>query len=164
MIWRLSERVWWGNWESPYDQASEEVESALCVAYNPAMPLSAWDMRFRRDGRVRPVLWLGAADEQAVPRSYFRGIIDWTSTCLANDWFPTLVYCNAGQNRSPTAAICMEAMLSGRNPLEVLQDARRNHRADIAESQIGADGISGYHYQMMKIANTLYPFQVGVGG
>lgn len=127
MIWKLSNKIWWGNCES----VNEEVPACyLCVADNLHDISKEKHDPFRREAGRVPYFRLPWDENQDVDYMYVSNFKKILLFIDSNHWFPILIYCRAGQVRSPAAAVFSATYLEKIN-LEHCKKAAYRLRPDI---------------------------------
>ncbi len=121
MIWKLSDRVWFGDKPSPVEAIPLGVKAIVCVAHSLRRPY--WEDL----GRLPWNVWyfrMAMPDLQAPDEGYIEALEEVISRCGNAGKLPILCHCRAGGHRGPTAAVFAEWVLSGRVK-QVLFDALR---------------------------------------
>lgn len=118
MIHKLTEQVWWGNWQAP----TECIGKIGCII-NVAHSFS------RRRGRnlywanLERVQWevlyfrFAKKDRQDIDDNYAAAVASAVDTAKLLGKFPILTHCQMGGHRGPTSAIFAAWHLAGRSRL-----------------------------------------------
>lgn len=127
MIWKLSDRVWWGDHECQHHPDMDRVRAILNVAHN----LDDVGYRTSMFDPLVPYFRLALDDDSVLSDVYYKSLLRIIELVGENKWFPFLVHCRAGQHRSPNVAVVSECIFSYLPWEEVMANAKRL-RGDIA--------------------------------
>lgn len=121
MIWRLSEKMWWGD-VAALGECGLSAKAVLNVSQNQRE--NYWG-EFAKLPQAVPYFRLGRDDVDPVNDEYMGAVIAVLRIVESRNWFPLLVHCVAGHHRSPAVAIVAEHLFSG----EPLADVRARAKA-----------------------------------
>ncbi len=115
MIYKLTDQVWWGNWESPVE-AGRQVKCIINVAHS----FSRRRGRNAYWARLEQVPWtniyfrLALKDRMDVTPQYMNALAAAVDSAVHLDSLPILTHCQMGGHRGPTSAIFVAWHLDGR--------------------------------------------------
>lgn len=125
MIWKLTDKVWWGN----ADALAEERPSCYLAVGGNLENLPVQFTPLNVPEKI-PYLRLATPDHEKVSEKYFHTLMD--LMCLVirkHDWLPVLVHCRAGQQRSACVAAVFASYIHN-EPLDKMIRRVRELRAD----------------------------------
>jgi len=115
MIYKLTEQVWWGNWESPVE-AGRDVRCIINVAHS----FSRRRGRNAYWARQEQVPWetitfrFAKKDRMDVTPEYLAAIASAVDSAVLLGKLPILTHCQMGGHRGPTTALFVAWHLAGR--------------------------------------------------
>ncbi len=115
MIYKLTDKVWWGNWESPVE-AGREVRCIINVAHS----FSRRRGRNAYWARMEQVPWdtitfrFAKKDRMDVTPEYLSWLAAAADIAVQGGKLPILTHCQMGGHRGPTSAIFVAWHLDGR--------------------------------------------------
>lgn len=145
MIYKLTDKVWWGNWEGPFECIGQ-VQTIINVAhhFSPRRGRSKyWAMLEKIPHEVFYVR-LAKKDRQDIDREYFRAFRNVVFHARDMGKLPILTHCQMGGHRGPTSAIVAAWLLDG-GTAEVLD---RLHKRALELFPKLANGSNYYHSSM----------------
>lgn len=127
-IWKLTDRVCWGNAEALASPTIWAYRCILAVGGNlENLPLSNTPLAVPEK---IPYLRMAWPDTESPPREYWQRLKSLIGFIRDQDLLPVLVHCRAGQMRSPAVA-ALAAHLVGEGELSVMLDRCRSLRRDV---------------------------------
>lgn len=117
MLIKLSDKVWYGNWEAPFECA-KEVGSVINVAHHFRASRGRdkyWD-NLKHIPHTVPLFRLSLRDKDTFTDQYARSMMQILDVINQMGAFPLLAHCQMGGHRGPSAAVFAEWYWSGRNP------------------------------------------------
>lgn len=113
MIYRLSDKIWWGNWQAPAEACAEGTPPAVVVNVAHSLRRSYW-----RSLAVLPreTLYYRFArhdDTEVNGGNYLQLLTSVIRGAMRDGRFPILVHCRVGRHRSPATAIFFEMVRNG---------------------------------------------------
>ena len=115
MIYKLTDKVWWGNWQAPVECVGQ-VGTIINVAHS----FSARRGRNLYWANLEKVRWdvlyfrLAKKDRQDIDAKYAAALAKAVDAAMLLDKLPILTHCQMGGHRGPTSAIFAAWHLSGR--------------------------------------------------
>lgn len=123
MIWKLTDKVWWGNAEALSEVYAQGVRCVLAVGGNIAdKPLGCTPLGV--DEKI-PYLRVAWPDHEPPPAEYLGLLLDVVGVVRRLELFPLLVHCRAGQMRSPLVAAIATHQVHGGEFADILAEVRR---------------------------------------
>src|SRR5882724_5842851 len=107
MIWRLSDKIWWGD-VAAIGECGSSAKSILNVSQNQTE--NFWGY-FTKLPQTVPYFRLGRDDVEPVDDDYMYAVFAVLGIVKSLNWFPLLIHCVAGYHRSPAIAIVAEYLL-----------------------------------------------------
>lgn len=122
MFHKLTERVWFGNWEAPF----ECIGQVGCII-NVAHHFSGRRGRNVYWQRLESIPWdvlyyrLAKKDQHEIDEPYIFSLSSAVSSAVMAGRLPILTHCQMGGHRGPTSAIFVAWQLAGRKAAELDQ-------------------------------------------
>jgi protein-tyrosine phosphatase len=133
-VWKLTDKVWWGNAGSPAE-CRDTVKSVICVAENPELVQHGYSPYLQHlsppSPNPKPFFWLPRNDHVEVDLGYLEMLIGVLDIIDRGKLFPLLIHCFAGVHRSPAVAIYAGRFTDGDEAYNALHARARELRPEM---------------------------------
>lgn len=113
MIHKLSDQVYWGNWQSPAELPQAKAIINVAHSFSVRRGRNIYWANLERVNWQTLYFRLAKKDAQAVDDTYMQSLSAIVEIVYRADAFPLLCHCQMGGHRGPTAAMFAAWQLGG---------------------------------------------------